>query len=184
MYSFMKFFITVLVSSSLSLLNLTAYAGPGNSGHGGGGQGMGHGGGQGMGHGNGQGIGHGNGQGIGHSNGHGVGLGHGKSMKGANPVANQAHNQKVNFSKTDRATITDYVNKNPLSANALPPGIRMNLARGKPLPPGIEKRFLPSNLVSTLPVYPGYEYLAAGNDVVLVNSTTGIVADILSGVLK
>lgn len=60
----------------------------------------------------------------------------------------------------------------------------MNLARGKPLPPGIAKRFLPNDLLNRLPVYPGYEYLAVGKDVVLVNSTTGIVSDILANALK
>lgn len=78
------------------------------------------------------------------------------------------------------------MNANPLAvpATALPPGIAKNLARGKPLPPGIAKVFLPNGILSTLPAYPGYEYRAVGNDVVLVNSTTGIVSDILTNVLK
>ena len=92
--------------------------------------------------------------------------------------------QVAKFAATDKDIIANYFDKNPLSAKPLPPGIAMNLARGKPLPPGIAKRSLPTDLLATLPTYPGYKYLLVGKDAVLVNSTTGIVADILTNVLK
>ena len=90
----------------------------------------------------------------------------------------------MKFSNNDRVIVTDYFKAHPFTTTPLPPGIAKNLARGKPLPPGIAKVFLPEGLLSTLPAHPGYDYLVAGNDVLLVNSTTGIVSDILTNVLK
>ena len=42
-------------------------------------------------------------------------------------------------------------------AQSLPPGIRKNLARGKPLPPGIAKKMVPGPMLRELPVYAGHE---------------------------
>lgn len=65
---------------------------------------------------------------------------------------------------------------------ALPPGIRKNLARGKPLPPGIAKRGVPGPVLAQLPQYPGYEWQVAGSDLVLIAIATAVVTEILSGV--
>lgn len=64
----------------------------------------------------------------------------------------------------------------------LPPGIRKNLARGKPLPPGIAKRLPPPALQQRLPQYPGYEWQVCGKDLVLVAVTTLVVAAVLNSV--
>ncbi|HLO96872.1 MAG TPA: anti-virulence regulator CigR family protein [Burkholderiaceae bacterium] len=64
----------------------------------------------------------------------------------------------------------------------LPPGIRKNLARGKPLPPGIAKRLPPPALHQRLPQYPGYEWQVVGKDLVLVAATTLVVAAVLNAV--
>ncbi|AYC32272.1 hypothetical protein D3880_07710 [Pseudomonas cavernae] len=64
----------------------------------------------------------------------------------------------------------------------LPPGIQKNLARGKPLPPGIAKRF-DSRLLGKLPHYDGYEWQQAGADVVLVAIATGIIYEVLHDAL-
>ena len=61
----------------------------------------------------------------------------------------------------------------------LPPGIRKNLARGKPLPPGIAKKIVSSSLLSRLPRHDGYEWRVAGTDLVLISLATAVVADIL-----
>lgn len=66
---------------------------------------------------------------------------------------------------------------------ALPPGIRKNLQRGKPLPPGIAKRF-DSRLESRLPRYPGYDWRQVGTDAVLIDAATGIVEAIIADVLQ
>ncbi|WP_437374620.1 anti-virulence regulator CigR family protein [Inquilinus limosus] len=63
---------------------------------------------------------------------------------------------------------------------ALPPGTARNLARGKPLPPGIAKRILPPDLLARLPRYDGYEYCMIGSDIVLAAIATGIILDILT----
>ncbi|MFC3532156.1 anti-virulence regulator CigR family protein [Vogesella facilis] len=65
---------------------------------------------------------------------------------------------------------------------ALPPGIRMNLARGKPLPPGIAKRQVPHDLLVRLPRHPGYEWQVVGTDLLLVTVGTLIVHEILKDV--
>ncbi|KAK52623.1 hypothetical protein L494_1315 [Bordetella bronchiseptica CA90 BB1334] len=67
---------------------------------------------------------------------------------------------------------------------SLPPGIRKNLARGKPLPPGIAKKALPPSMLARLPVYPGYEWRVAGSDLVLVALAGAVVADVLVDVFR
>ncbi|MBC9251526.1 hypothetical protein A9179_14740 [Pseudomonas alcaligenes] len=67
-------------------------------------------------------------------------------------------------------------------AQSLPPGIRKNLARGKPLPPGIAKRF-DNRLLGQLPHYDGYEWQQVGTDVVLVTLATGLIYQVLENVL-
>lgn len=67
---------------------------------------------------------------------------------------------------------------------ALPPGIRRNLARGKPLPPGIAKKVAPAELVSALSLPRGYEVVEVGIDVFIVEAATAIVHDILTDVIR
>lgn len=67
---------------------------------------------------------------------------------------------------------------------ALPPGIRKNLARGKPLPPGIAKKMVPGPMLSQLPRYDGYEWRVYGSDLVLVATATAIIADVFFDVFK
>jgi Ni/Co efflux regulator RcnB len=66
--------------------------------------------------------------------------------------------------------------------DSLPPGIRKNLARGKPLPPGIAKRQVPPEMLRRLPVRAGYEWRAVGTDLVLYSITSGIVDQVLQNV--
>jgi len=68
--------------------------------------------------------------------------------------------------------------------SSLPPGIRKNLARGKPLPPGIAKKMVPGPMLARLPVHPGYEWRVAGSDLILVAIATAVVADVLTGVFN
>jgi hypothetical protein len=65
-------------------------------------------------------------------------------------------------------------------APSLPPGIQKNLARGKPLPPGIAKK-LDGRLLGHLPRYSGYEWQQVGTDLILVTIATGIVYEVLNG---
>lgn len=66
---------------------------------------------------------------------------------------------------------------------SLPPGIQRNLERGKPLPPGIARRF-DGQLASQLPQYPGYEWEHVGNDVVLIEAATRVVVDVLVDAMR
>lgn len=61
----------------------------------------------------------------------------------------------------------------------LPPGIRKNLMRGKPLPPEIARQVRSSAFLDRLPRHPGYEWQTAGTDLILVSVATGVIADIL-----
>ncbi|NIC04182.1 RcnB family protein [Halomonas sp. DX6] len=60
----------------------------------------------------------------------------------------------------------------------LPPGIRMNLERGKPLPPGIAMQ-LDERVLRDLPRYDGYEWRRVGPDVILVDAANAIIYEIL-----
>lgn len=62
---------------------------------------------------------------------------------------------------------------------ALPPGIRKNLAKGKPLPPGIAKKSVPAAMLAQLPQHQGYEWQVVGTDLILVSIATAVIADVL-----
>jgi hypothetical protein len=66
----------------------------------------------------------------------------------------------------------------------LPPGIRRNLARGKPLPPGLARKAVPGSMLGSLPVIGGHEWQIAGRDLVLVSQGTQLVVDILNNVFQ
>jgi hypothetical protein len=81
--------------------------------------------------------------------------------------------------------IRDYYVAHPVvNVEALPPGIRRNLARGKPLPPGIAKKVAPAGLTSTIPLRAGYELVEVGLDVFLVEVATNVVHDVLMDVIR
>ena len=69
-------------------------------------------------------------------------------------------------------------------AEALPPGIRRRLERGKELPPGIAKKSAPPELRSRLDLPEGYEIVEVGLDVLLVEVATNIVHDVLMDVIR
>lgn len=62
--------------------------------------------------------------------------------------------------------------------SSLPPGIRKNLARGKPLPPGIAMKRVPPDMLRDLPVYPGYEWRIYGSDLILYAATRQLVHEV------
>ncbi|CAM3406679.1 anti-virulence regulator CigR family protein [Halomonas lysinitropha] len=67
--------------------------------------------------------------------------------------------------------------------DSLPPGIRMNLERGKPLPPGIAKKF-DASVRRDLPDYEGYEWRRVGTDAVLVDLTNDIIYEVVHDILR
>ncbi|MDX2097535.1 MAG: anti-virulence regulator CigR family protein [Leptolyngbyaceae cyanobacterium bins.59] len=65
--------------------------------------------------------------------------------------------------------------------SSLPPGIQKRLARGKALPPGIAKKvFLPKTVNSYLNVSTQYDLIVMGSNVVMYDSVTQVVADVIS----
>lgn len=66
----------------------------------------------------------------------------------------------------------------------LPPGLAMQLEKNGKLPPGLEKRDLPDDLESRLPLRKGLKRILAGDNVVLVDAATEIILDVLEGVAK
>lgn len=64
-----------------------------------------------------------------------------------------------------------------------PPPRGIHLVRGERLPRGYYGERLDSRALAHLPVYPGYEWRRMGADVFLIEVGTGIVYDILDGVL-
>lgn len=77
-----------------------------------------------------------------------------------------------------------YTDRGVTGAEALPPGIRKRLARGKPLPPGIAKRPLPAGLRSHIGVPRGYDLVEVGLDVLVVEVGTAIVREVLKDVVR
>lgn len=62
----------------------------------------------------------------------------------------------------------------------LPPGIAMNLQRGKALPPGIAKQALPTGLLDLLPPPPhGFERISLAGKILLVEKATRKIHDVL-----
>ena len=104
--------------------------------------------------------------------------------------ANKANQSKDNTSQLITAGISLVaarqlaLDTGAIGFTPLPPGIAKNLARGKPLPPGIASRNLPDSLLKGLPQYRGYQWSAAGADLVLIDVTPRVVADALVNALR
>jgi hypothetical protein len=62
----------------------------------------------------------------------------------------------------------------------LPPGIAKQLVRNGHLPPGLEYRALPPDLIVQLPpLAPDYRYVIADDRVMLIRAATNVILDIL-----
>jgi hypothetical protein len=62
----------------------------------------------------------------------------------------------------------------------LPPGIAKQLVRNGHLPPGLEYRALPPDLIVQLPpLAPAYRYVIADDRVMLIRAATNVIIDIL-----
>ena len=88
------------------------------------------------------------------------------------------------FTGQERQVVEKYYGKMPAEAqpdDTLPPG----LARRDILPPGLAQRDLPADLEEQLPPPPaGYERRIVGDSaVVLIDTATGMVADIIKDIL-
>ncbi|HSG48898.1 MAG TPA: anti-virulence regulator CigR family protein [Longimicrobiales bacterium] len=92
---------------------------------------------------------------------------------------------QVELSVEVRTQVRDfYAQRGPTGAEALPPGIRRRLERGKPLPPGIAKKVAPPALMGRLALPRGFELVEVGLDVLLVEVATSVVHDVLMDVIR
>ena len=99
---------------------------------------------------------------------------------------------EVVFSEDEIRTIRAYYETHGFESRAgkgkgkggpqgLPPGIAKNLARGKPLPPGLAKESLPYDLQRQLPPLPrGYERVIVAGKILLIEVATQVVRDVLT----
>jgi len=91
------------------------------------------------------------------------------------------------LSEDEVRTIRRYFDDHPGAVDRvkeLPPGIRKKIARGGTMPPGIAKQALPDELHRRLPARKGQDYEIVGNDVVLVETATRVIVDVLKDVLR
>jgi len=114
----------------------------------------------------------------------GQGRGHGNSQAAVS-TSSSAFTAAVSISLGDRDIIRQFYSEHTRGGlKALPPGIRRNLERGKPLPPGIAKQVAPSDLASRIHVPDHFEIVEVGLDVLLVEVATGIIHDVLMDVIR
>ena len=88
------------------------------------------------------------------------------------------------ISAVERALIGDYVKNTGVSGQNLSPGLRKHIERTGKLPPGLEKKRLPGDLRSLLPVRSGQDYRVVGNDIVLIEIATELILDVMKDVLR
>ena len=92
---------------------------------------------------------------------------------------------EITLSVELKAQIEDfYSSRTESDVEALPPGIRRRLERGKPIPPGIAKKTAPPELQSRLELPDGYEIVEVGLDVLLVEVATNIIHDVLMDIVR
>jgi hypothetical protein len=90
------------------------------------------------------------------------------------------------LSDDERRIIQRWFGEHPdtVKVKELPPGIRKKLARGGAMPPGIAMQVLPDGLHRQLPPRFGEHYEIIGTDVVLVETATRVIVDVLKDVLR
>ena len=59
-----------------------------------------------------------------------------------------------------------------------------NLARGKPLPPGLSREPVPAPVLTTLPRVDGHEWVRIGTELVLVGVASLVIAQVIQGVFS
>ncbi len=116
----------------------------------------------------------------------------GKKSKSGNTSTEQLLTTII--SATERALIGDYVQKAKKSKKGLPPGLakrshlppglQKHIDRTGRLPPGLEKRTLPGDLRGLLRYRKGLDYRVVGTDIVLIETATSVILDVMQGVLR
>lgn len=94
---------------------------------------------------------------------------------------------EVAFSDRDRNLIREYYHRHLppglAKRSSLPPGLQKQVQRRGQLPPGLQGKGLPHDLeVKLSPVPEGYIRLQVGVDVVLMNTHTRVVVDVIKDI--
>lgn len=115
----------------------------------------------------------------------GKGKGQAKGQGDAKAKASAGPTVVVNlgFAPRDREIITTYYTQRP---SGLPPGLQKKLQRNGTLPPGWQKKVqpFPADLDRQLPRLPaGYLRVIVGRDVVVYQSTTQKIIDIIHDIV-
>ncbi len=118
----------------------------------------------------------------------------GKADKGRSDGVSTAALVATIISATERVLIGDYVQKAKTSHNGLPPGLakrdrlppglQKQIQRNGSLPPGLAKRGLPGDLRGQLPHRRGQDYRVVGSDIVLIETATNVILDVMENVLR
>ena len=110
---------------------------------------------------------------------------------GSIEVSDDNTHVKVIFTDHDRKLIHQYYNhgkrkKTPpglAKKEHLPPGLRKQIKKHGKLPPGLEGRYLPHDLEQKLHRLPkGYVRIRVGTDIVLMETPTRIILDVITDV--
>ena len=110
---------------------------------------------------------------------------------GSAEVAGDNVRVKVIFSDHDRKIIHQYYSGNKrkkippglAKKKRLPPGLEKQIKKHGKLPPGLEHRYLPHDLERRLERLPGdYVRIRVGTDIVLMETRTRLVLDVITDV--
>lgn len=113
------------------------------------------------------------------------GRGNSRGVVRGNPVVVRTTTTTTVLSSDLRSLIREfYGERSSREIASLPPGIRKNLARGKPIPPGLARRLAPSDLGMRVRVPQGYRLVEMGPDLLLVEVATNLIHDILVDVVR
>ena len=93
---------------------------------------------------------------------------------------NDDRRDRPEFRAQDSREVRNYFHEHKVTRHALPKGVHLRV--GHKRPDHVRYEAVPAPLLKRLPDRPGYRYYMAGDDVILVAITTGIIADILTSV--
>lgn len=100
------------------------------------------------------------------------------------PTASSKRARYRAFSLQDEESVRAYYRGQPEPAAPAAPqkGAPKSASLGQPLPQDIVRTYLPLAVEAALPIYPNAGYYLIGRDVVLIDTTTRTVVDILKDV--
>ncbi len=90
--------------------------------------------------------------------------------------------EPVRFTAMDDTTVRVYFASKPVVWTGLTPQQAKNFQRGKPVPAGVPRSALPRDLLTRLPTRRGFAYVRVGADVALIDTSTGVVVDVIENI--